>query len=272
MRFFFNNTLRSYDIAVGTLLNDLWIIHYDFNNKKDIQEYKVPLKYYPKLHWYLRKYDNIPNDFNVKTVLPCISYSRLAPQYDSKRQLNKYTRIKGNKQYSPEIENYVQKWAGTAVPYNIPYEVNLWTHTLLEMNQLMEQILSFFQVQTKTLFIRECPLFDIGRSCRLIIDSTSSNYSSEFDVKGDRVLRQKINLTLEGCIYSVIKENYVIKEIDTLYIENEEQQNKILAAINNGEQITEDMILAEQKIDEGSLSEDEIPDIDEGYKGEVCHD
>lgn len=228
MRFFFNNTLRSYDIAMGTMFNDIWVIHYDKNNPKDIKEIKVPLVYDPKLHWYLRKYDNIPNNFNIKTTLPRISFSRSAPQYDSKRQLNKNTIIKGNKQYSPEVENYIQKWAGTAAPYKIPYELNIWTHTMNEMNQILEQILSYFQTQTYNLFVNECPMFDVGRNCKVTIENTSANYNSDFDIKGDRLLRHKINLSIEGNIYSVIKEDYVIKEIVVNYLEVEYKQNEQL--------------------------------------------
>ena len=271
MRFFFNNTLRTYDIAVGKLFNDIWVIHYNKDNPKDIQEYRVPYVFGAKLHWYLRKYDTVDNDFNVKITIPKMSYSRTAPQYDSKRQLNKYGKVKGNKKFSPEVENYIQYWSGTAAPYKIPYEINIWTHTMNEMNQILEQILSFFHAQTHNLNIVECPMFGIERNVRITLDSTSSNYTTEYNVNGDRVLRHKINLTVEGNIYSVINESSVIKEIDAFYIENEEQQNRLLYAINNGEQITDDMYMSSQTVDESSLDEEEIPEIDEGYSGEVCN-
>lgn len=234
MRFFFNNSLRSYDISVGKLFNDLWVIHYDKNKPNDIQEIKVPLLWQPKLHWYLRKFDTIPDTFNIKTVLPRITFSRSAPQYDSKRQLNKYTRIKGNKRYSADVENYIQQYAGAGVPYKIPYEFNIWAVNMIELNQILEQILSFFKTQTYNIFVNEVPLFDVGRNCKLTIDNTSSNYNSEFDIKGDRVLRHKFTLNLEGSIYPIIKEDYVIKEINAYYWDNEEDQNAALALVTNG--------------------------------------
>ena len=233
MRMFFNNTFRAYDIAIGKMFNDVWVIHYD-KTGKDIDEIKVPFYYMPKLHWYLRKYDNIPNDFNIKTVLPMMTFSRTAPQYDVKRQLNAYAEIKSDIKYSPETQRYVQKWAASAVPYKIPYEINVWTSTMNEMNQLLEQILGSFPNQTKNLFIYECPMFGVGRNCKVTIESTSSNYSSDFDIKGDRILRHKINLSIEGNIYGVIKEASVIEEIMMNYYSVETKENNELNNITDG--------------------------------------
>ncbi len=229
MKFFFNNTLRSYDIAIGQLFNDIWTIKYDKEQKNIISELRVPLVFNPKLHWYLRKYDNIPNDFNIKTTLPRISFSRGAPQYDGKRQMSKYIQIKGNKKYSSAVQNYIQKWAGSSVPYKIPYEFNIWTKNINEMNQILEQILSLFNTQSYNIFINEVPLLDVGRNCRIIMENTTQDYQAEFDIKGDRLLRYKFVLNLEGNIYPVISQDQVIKEIVVNYWETEATEDKLLA-------------------------------------------
>ena len=192
-RFFFNNTLRSYDVAIGHLFSDFWVIQYDRNSKDVLNELKVPLTWAPKLHWYLRKYDTIPTDFNVATVLPRMSFSRGAPQYDGKRQMNKYIQIKGSKKYSSAVQNYIQRWAGSAVPYKIPYSFNIWTKNENDMNQILEQLLSLFNTQSYNIFVNEVPLLDVGRNCRLIIDNAVQNYQSEYDLKGDRLLRYSFN-------------------------------------------------------------------------------
>lgn len=229
MKFFFNNTLRSYDVAIGQLFNDIWVIKYDKVKKELISELRVPLVYAPKLHWYLRKYDNIPNDFNVKTTIPKISFSRGAPQYDAKRQMSKYVQIKGNKRYSSVVQNYIQKWAGSSVPYKIPYEFSIWTKNINEMNQILEQILSLFNTQSYNIFVNEVPLLDVGRNCRLIMENSTQNYQTEFDIKGDRLLRYSFTLNLEGNIYPVIDEQQVIKEIIVNYWETEATEDKLLA-------------------------------------------
>jgi len=236
MRFFFNNTIRSYDIAVGKLFNDFWVLQYNRETKQQINEIKVPLVWTPKLHWYLRKYDTLPQDYNISAILPKISFSRGAPIYDGKRQMNKNIEIKGTKKYSPAVQNYIQKWASSAVPYKFPYTFNIWTKYENEMNQLLEQILSLFNTQSYNIFVYEVPLLDVGRNCRLIIDNATQNYQSEFDVKGDRILRYSFNLHLEGNIYPTIHETTVIKEIEINYRSVEESENNVLAS----SRITED--------------------------------
>ena len=230
-RFYSSNILRSYDIAVGQIFSNFYCLHYDKVTKEQIQEIRVPLMLGNKLHWYLRKYDTIPRTFNVKTVLPRISFTRGAPQYDEKRQMNKFTHIKGNKKYSSITQNYIQRWAGTAVPYKIPYNFNIWTKNETEMNQLLEQILALFNTQSYNVFINEIPLLEVGRMCRLIIENSVQNYQTEYDIKGDRLLRYSFNLTLEGNIYPVIHEQTVIKEIYANYWEVEEDEAKLIERV-----------------------------------------
>lgn len=239
-RFFASNTLRSYDIAVGQLFNNFYVLHYDRETKEQINEIKVPLVLGNKLHWYLRKYDTVPRDFNVKSVLPKISFARGAPQYDEKRQMNKFTKIKGTKRYSSEVQNYIQKWAGSAVPYKIPYTFNIWTKTETEMNQLLEQILALFNTQSYNIFINEIPLLDVGRNCRLIIENSIQNYQTEYNIKNDRILRYSFNLTLEGNIYPVIHEQKVIKEIYNNFYESEKAEENLLQEVVITEETIED--------------------------------
>lgn len=237
-RYFFNNTIRSYDIAVGKLFNDIWFQRYNRETNEIIEEIRVPLVYAPKLHWYLRKYDTLPKDYNIKTTLPRISFSRGAPVYDTKRQINKYVEIKGIKKFSEATQNYIQKWVGSSVPYRFPYAFNIWAKNENDMNQILEQILANFNTQSFNVFVYEVPLLGVGRNCRIVLENATQNYQSEFDIKGDRLLRYSFNLHLEGNMYPAISQQSVVEEIIAQYRDAEASENQILETVR----ITEESI------------------------------
>ena len=166
----------------------------------------------PKLHWYLAKHNNFPLDFNVKTKLPLVSYNLTGMSHDPERQLNQSLKIE-----SPsELSSFVETWCMQAVPYNFTFDLSLWCKNISDINQFTEQLVSMFH-PSHNLHVHEIPLFGVWRTCRLILNSVTSNNTTEWELKGDRVLKTNFSFTLEGNIYPRIQELKLLQYIHINY-------------------------------------------------------
>jgi hypothetical protein len=200
-----------YTIAFGSLYNKIVVNRIDSTQSPEIiTEIKVPLSYAGKLHWYYRKYKNFPDKYNIKTILPVMVFRLNGIQADPERQTNKFECIKFNKNVSLALRNWVQ----TAVPYKFSFTLSIWTKYQTEMNQILEQILPFYS-PTRNIPIKELPLLDISRTCRIQLTGISPEESIEFDSEsGDRIIQYELNFDLDGYMYPPILEEKLINEID----------------------------------------------------------
>lgn len=207
MDYFFNNTSKSYKVAIGKFLNSVYVQRFTSNGAID-NSFKVPIVYSPKLHWYLSKYDTVPQDYNIKKFIPIISYSRSGMVYDNGRQYNKNVTIKTPK----EISILAKAWCQQATPWNFDFSVSVWTRTEDDMDQILEQLLYRFN-PSHNLHVNEVPIFGVERTCRLKLSNVADESVKEFDIKGDRVLKYTLGLSIEGNIYPTINSEQLIQWI-----------------------------------------------------------
>lgn len=212
MKFFANNIRKIYSIAVGKFLNDIWVQRYNLNTGQIVKEVHVPVMHGPKLHWWISKYNTIPDNFNVKNTQPLMSYSFTGMSYDASRQLNPLAKLES----PPELSAFVKHWSLQATPWNFNFGVSIWTDLESDMDQIIEQVAYRFN-PTYNLHIKEVPVFGGWRTCRLKLDNMASAKVSEWDIKGDRVLKWDIGLTLEGNIYPAIYEQRLLQYIELNY-------------------------------------------------------
>jgi hypothetical protein len=205
MEFFFNNSTGAYRIALGKELIGIQVQRITANGFKVIP---IPVFFAPKLHWYVSRYASLPNDYQVKTSLPRITFSMdgISPAPD--RQLNVLSRLEA----PPELVTSVKKWSLQATPYDFRFGVSIWAKNSGDVIQILEQLLQRFN-PTINLHIKEVPVFGAWRTCRVKLDEVSTAVTSEWDIKGDRVIKYDIGMTLEGQIYPAVREQNLIQYI-----------------------------------------------------------
>ena len=136
--YYYNEIIRKTIIAFGTLFNDIHIEHKD-NSESVISDMKVGLSYGP-MQKFLAKIEQ-QEDLTkpVAITLPRMSFEMNNITYDSTRKTGITQTFK-----TVSDDSKVKK-VFMPVPYNIGFELNIFTKLNDDALQIVEQILPFFQ-------------------------------------------------------------------------------------------------------------------------------
>jgi hypothetical protein len=135
---FYHATTRKLVTAFGTLFNNIYIERTDEGVTKKI---KVPLIYSPKEKFIHRLNLDIDKTM-IQTVLPRMGFSITGISYDAERKKNSL-----NKRWKQEIgtnDEVTFQYRYEDVPYNIDFELYIYTRNIDDGLQIVEQILPFF--------------------------------------------------------------------------------------------------------------------------------
>lgn len=138
--YFYHEILRNTIIGFGTLFNDISIKH--VNNSDDVVSViKVPIAYGPTQK-FLARLEQVP-DLNkpVQISLPRMSFEFVGLTYDSTR---KVTTTQTFTTSLVEDGKQIRK-TYMPVPYNMQFELAIYTKLNDDMLQIVEQILPYFQ-------------------------------------------------------------------------------------------------------------------------------
>lgn len=183
----FYNCIRRTTIMFLDMFKDIRINRYDVNGTIKGQ-YLVPLRYGPKSKAYLWVKDHGRNE----EMLPMLSVYITSIEFDPNRLTNKYQDILVN------TNNQTMKgvFAKNAVPYNISFTLNLWTLHMVDVDQIMEHILPYFQPHA---FIRvRIPEVDVIFDVKVICNGCSPVMTDDVGEEEARVIKWDINFTVQA--------------------------------------------------------------------------
>lgn len=202
---FSHNILRKYQAVFGTIFNDLKVVRRDANGAVQ-QTVDVPLSYARKEKILARLEGDPDLERNVALVLPRMSYEMTAMSYDGERKLRSTGR-------------HVTYYANTAgqygylnnpVPYDLEFNVYVYAAYHHDGNQIVEQILPFFQPQfdvtielIEGLVTVDAPIYLRGSP---EIDDT---YDGEYSKR--RSIVWTLPFTMKAYLYGPVKTHPLIK-------------------------------------------------------------
>jgi hypothetical protein len=212
--YFYHEILRNTIVAFGSLFNDISIKH---TNDSDnvISVIKVPLAYGPTQK-FLARMEQAPNlNKPVQITLPRMSFEFTALNYDTSRKVTAtQTFLSGlasdktapRKSYMP-------------VPYNMQFELTIYTKLNDDMLQIVEQILPYFQ-PAYTLSVDLIKTIGEKRDIPVVFEGISmrDDYEGDFDTRRSLIytLRFTAKTYLFGPIADVSKD--IIKKVSIGYI------------------------------------------------------
>jgi hypothetical protein len=206
---FYHGTIRKLVTAFGTLFNNIYI---ERNDGTSIKKIKVPIIYSPKEKFIHRL--NLDLDATmVQTVLPRIGFNILAMTYDPERKKNSI-----NKRYKQEIgtnDDVSFQYRYEDVPYNIEFELYIYTRNMDDGLQIIEQILPFFTPEF-TITIKPKILDTSAELVDVPIVLTSITPSEVYDGNfsdESRVLIWDLQFIAKASIYGPVKQTGLIKDI-----------------------------------------------------------
>jgi hypothetical protein len=214
--YFYHEILRNTIIGFGTLFNDISIKH--VNDSDDVVSViKVPLAYGPTQK-FLARLEQVP-DLNkpVQFSLPRMSFEFVGLTYDPTRKVTTtQTFVSGLSEDNKQIRKTYMP-----VPYNMQFELGIFTKLNDDMLQIVEQILPYFQ-PAYTLSINLVKTIGEKRDIPIVLDGITMDdqYEGSFDTRRSLIytLRFTAKTYLFGPVSDVSKD--IIKKVSVGYVSN----------------------------------------------------
>ena len=208
---FYHKQIRNTVIAFGTIFNNINIKRLD-SSGNPLQNIKVPLSYSPREKFIVRLEQQSSltgSDSSVAITLPRMAFDITGYTYDASRKLNKNQKrgavttnadtTKLNTQHSP-------------VPYDVAFELNIFTANADDGLQIIEQILPYFQPDYTVTMI-ESRTMDTKRDIPFILEGVEYSDSYAGDLTTTRRIEYTLNFTAKIYLYGPISTSAIIKKV-----------------------------------------------------------
>jgi hypothetical protein len=197
--YFYHEIIRKTIVSFGTLFNNIYIRHEDKNNNI-VDETKVGLSYGPMQKFLAKIEQQADLKKPIAITLPRMSFEMVSLQYDPTRK----TSITQTFRACDDSGNIKKVYM--PVPYNIGFELSIYSKLSDDALQIIEQILPFFQPS----FNLTLDLIDsIGekKDIPIILDSIDmqDDYEGDFSVR--RALIYTLRFTAKSYMYGPIAES-----------------------------------------------------------------
>ena len=219
---FYHKQIRNTVIAFGTIFNNIHIKRLD-SSGNPLQSLKVPLSYSPREKFIARLEQQTSltgSDSSVAITLPRMAFDITGYEYDPSRKLNKNQRVgvvttnadttKLNAQYSP-------------VPYDVSFELNVFTANSDDGLQIIEQILPYFQPDY-TVTMWESRTMDTKRDIPFILGRVDYEDTYAGELTTLRRITYSLHFTAKIYLYGPISTGAIIKKVSADLYDNTSDQ------------------------------------------------
>jgi hypothetical protein len=172
---FYYEAIRKTVIAFGTLFNNIYIKHK--NNEGDVvSTKKVPFAYGPTQKFLARLEQSPDLSKPIQITTPRISMEIVGLSYDSQRKGNTMRGFIAKGEENKPRKSYLP------VPYNLNFELSIFTKLEDDMFQIVEQILPYFQPHY-TITIIAVEEIQEKKDIKFTLDNISmtDNYEGNFE-------------------------------------------------------------------------------------------
>ena len=208
--YFYHEILRKTVISFGTLFNGMVIKHTD-SSDNTVSEVKVPLAYGPMQKFLTKIQEQEQLTKSIAITLPRMSFEMTRIQYDP-------TRKTGVTQTFKAVDNGDGKMKKVfmPVPYNIEFELNIFSKLNDDALQIIEQILPFFQ-PSFNLTVDLVSSIGEKRDIPIILDSIDFQDDYEGSFQTRRALIYTLRFTAKTYLFGPIAESSdgLIRKVQT---------------------------------------------------------
>jgi len=213
--YYYHEILRRTIISFGTLFNGIEIKHDDSDG--DVSSViKVPLAYGPTQKFLARLQQSPDLNKATQVSLPRMSFEFVGLQYDGSR---KVTTTQTFKSETVGVATAIRK-TYMPVPYNMSFELSVFTKLNDDMLQIVEQILPYFQ-PAYTVTVDLVDTIGEKRDIPIVLNSitTSDDYESDFSTR--RALIYTMRFTAKTYMFGPVNTDIakdVIKKASIGYV------------------------------------------------------
>lgn len=147
-----------------------------------------------------------------ETILPAISVNLTNVEYNGDREMGKFEKVIVAEVLDEDDNLTEKKYNYPPVPYDYTYELTVWSRKAIDVFQIVENILPWFNpsINLTLMFFDKAPLRDI----KVSLDSTNLGMVEDIDQKSQREFSEtKLSFTAESFVYKPISVQGIIKKI-----------------------------------------------------------
>ena len=222
---FYHKQIRNAVIAFGTIFNNINIRRLD-SSGNPLQAIRVPLSYAPKEKFIARldqQSDLTGTDSKVALTLPRMSFDITGYAYDPTRKLNKNQKISVAKNTSGDNKRVNTQFS--PVPYDVSFDLNIYTATSDDGLQIIEQILPYFQPDYTVTMIMDRTYMDTKRDIPFILESVDYEDSYTGALTDRRRIIYTIKFTAKIYLYGPITTSAIIRNAEADMYSNTSDAN-----------------------------------------------
>lgn len=205
--YFYHEIIRKTVISFGSLFNEITIKHTN-DSDQTVSTIKVPLAYGPTQK-FLARLEQVP-DLNkpIQISLPRMSFELVGINYDSTRKsTTTQTFLSGLQSDGTQIrKTYLP------VPYNLDFELSIFTKLNDDMLQIIEQVLPYFQ-PAYSLTVNLLSSIGEKRDIPVVLNSISMSDDYEGDFSTRRALIYTLRFTAKTYLFGPIASSNVSDDI-----------------------------------------------------------
>jgi len=258
--YYYYKTIRKTIIQFLDMFNDIDIARHD-DNGVVTGTYRVPLKYGPKAkvyYWLHEKDEDGTPKHDI--LLPIIGVSMESIEHDTTRMANMFDSVRVSTDLSTRtIAKYLNP-----MPYNIMFNLNIWSKHMVDIDQICEQILPYFAPHAFTRI--SIPELSTTVENKILLQSCTPDGGTEFGEEDWREIKWNIGFMVQTYIFKPISNVGIVKKIYTNLYTTEDSFNsrdttsEYTSAADIGSPFAESMFL------EGTGYDDDLSIL---YKYEV---
>ena len=210
--YFYNEILRSVIIGFGSLFNGIEVQHTNDNGTQSIIQ--VPIAYGPTQKFLARLQQEANLNRPVQMTLPRMSFEFTSLTYDPSRKTTKSQSFVTTTPDGSEIKRVY-----SPVPYNMGFELSIYTKLNDDMLQVVEQILPYFQPQYN-LSVKFLGNLNEIRDVPVILEGIQMDDDYEGNFETRRALVYKLQFTAKTYLFGPISDvsGDIIRKVTIGYI------------------------------------------------------
>jgi hypothetical protein len=172
----------------------------------EIERMKIPIVYGPKEKYVTRLQTDPDLQKETQITLPRMSYEMTGYSYDAGRKQNSLLKAAAANNASRVASQYM------GVPYDITFDLTIYTRTLDDGAHIVEQILPYFNPDF-SVTINSVPQVGFLKDIPLILNSVSNDVNYEGNYDSIRYVTWTLNFTMKAYFFGPISTPKIIRKV-----------------------------------------------------------
>lgn len=203
---FYHKITRKYVVLFGTMFNNITLVRTNTDTGAEIERVKIPIVYGPKEKYITRLRADPDLQKQVQMRLPRLSFELTGVNYDPSRKQNSLLKVAKPGTSTTAQSSYM------AVPYDLQFELNLYTRNIDDGTQIIEQILPYFNPDY-TATIDPVSSLGVLKDIPIILNSVTNNIEHEGNFDSVRFVNWTLTFTMKAHFYGPVSNSKIIRKV-----------------------------------------------------------